>query len=272
VAARDGAKELAVKLEARQLGFGYRDRRVGSDVSLSLAAGEVLCLLGPNGSGKTTLFKTLLGLLPPQAGEVLIDGGNLRARARDEVARAVSYVPQAQAVFFPFTVREVVVMGRTAHLGIFSSPSRRDREVAQAALERMRLAHLAEAVYTRISGGERQLTLIARALAQDAQAILMDEPTANLDFGNQVRVLQHIRSLARSGIGVLLSTHDPDHAFLCADRVAMLCEGRLVRHGSPAEVITAESLRQVYGVDAMVARVAMPGKAERPVCLPTGSL
>jgi len=259
-------------IEAKKLAFGYPGHPVGQDVSLSLAAGEVLCLLGPNGSGKTTLFKTLLGLLPPQAGDVLIDGADLRTRSRDQVARAVSYVPQAHAAFFPFSVREVVLMGRTAHLGVFSSPSRRDREVAHAALERMRLLHLADSIYTRISGGERQLTLIARALAQDAQVVVMDEPTANLDFGNQVRVLQHIRSLAGSGIGVLLSTHDPDHAFLCADRVAMLYEGRLVRHGPPAEVITAESLKQVYGVDAVVARVAVPGNAERPVCLPAGSL
>ena len=261
-----------MKLEARNLGFGYGSRRVGTDVSLALAAGEVLCLLGPNGSGKTTLFKTLLGLLPPQAGDVLIDGADLRTRSREQVARMVSYVPQAHAAFFPFTVREVVLMGRTAHLGVFSSPSRRDREVAHAALERMHLSHLADSIYTRISGGERQLTLIARALAQDAQVVVMDEPTANLDFGNQVRVLQHIRSLAGSGIGVLLSTHDPDHAFLCADRVAMLHDGRLVRHGPPPEVITAESLKQVYGVDAVVARVAIPGNAERPVCLPAGSL
>jgi iron complex transport system ATP-binding protein len=261
-----------MRLEARRLDFGYRDHPVGRDVSLALEAGEVLCLLGPNGSGKTTLFKTLLGLLPAQAGEVLIDGRNLRMWRRDEIARAVSYVPQAHAAFFPFTVREVVLMGRTAHLGVFSSPSRRDREVAQAALERLRVSHLSDSIYTRISGGERQLALIARALAQDARVVVMDEPTANLDFGNQVRVLQHIRSLARSGIGVLLSTHDPDHAFLCADRVAMLHEGRLVRHGAPAEVITAESLRQVYGVDAIVARVAVPGNAERPVCLPAASL
>lgn len=261
-----------MKLEARNLDFGYRDRRVGSDVTLSLAAGEVLCLLGPNGSGKTTLFKTLLGLLPPQGGQVLVDGTDARQKKRDEVARLLSYVPQAHVAFFPFTVREVVLMGRTAHLGVFSSPSRHDREVAQAAIERMRLAHLADAIYTRISGGERQLALIARALAQDGRIIVMDEPTANLDFGNQVRVLEHIQAVARAGISVLLSTHDPDHAFLCADRVAMLHEGRLVRLGVPDEVITAESLRRIYGVDVVVTRVPMAGGGERRVCIPTGAL
>jgi iron complex transport system ATP-binding protein len=261
-----------LRLEAKQLDFGYRGHRVGSDVSLALEAGEVLCLMGPNGSGKTTLFKTLLGLLPPQGGNILLDGTHLARKARDEVARLVSYVPQAQVTFFPFTVREVVLMGRTAHLGVISSPSRRDREIAQAAIERLRLSPLADAVYTRISGGERQLTLIARALAQDARIIVMDEPTANLDFGNQVRVLQHIQSLAESGIGVLLSTHDPDQAFLCADRVAMLHEGRLARLGAPDEVITAESLKQIYGVDVAVTRVPVEGGGERRVCIPTATL
>ena len=261
-----------MKLEASHLDFGYGARRVGSDVSLSLEAGEVLCLLGPNGSGKTTLFKTLLGLLPVQGGEVLIDDVDLRVRARDEVARLVSYVPQAHAAFFPFTVEEVVLMGRTAHLGLFSSPSRRDREIAQSAIERMRLAPLADSVYTRISGGERQLALIARALAQEAKLVVMDEPTANLDFGNQVRVLQHIQSLAQSGIGVLLSTHDPDQAFLYADRVAMLHDGHLACFGAPDEVITAESLKQIYGVDVVVTRVPMQGGGERRVCIPTVAL
>jgi len=257
-----------LRIEAKHLDFGYRGHRVGSDVSLSLDAGEVLCLLGPNGSGKTTLFKTLLGLLPPQGGKVLMDGADLRQSKRDEVARLVSYVPQAHAAFFPFTVREMVLMGRTAHLGVFSSPSRRDREVAQSVIDRMRLTHLADSIYTRISGGERQLALIARALAQDARIIVMDEPTANLDFGNQVRVLEHIQSLALSGIGVLLSTHDPDQAFLCADRVAMLHEGRLARVGTPADTITAESLRQLYGVDVTVTQVELGAGARRSACIP----
>ena len=257
-----------MKLEARHLDFGYPGHRVGSDVTLALGAGEVLCLLGPNGSGKTTLFKTLLGLLPAQGGEVAMDGADIKARAREEVARLVSYVPQAHAAFFPFTVREVVLMGRTAHMGVFSSPSRRDREIADAAMERMRLAALADSVYTRISGGERQLTLVARALAQEARIVVMDEPTANLDFGNQVRVLEHIQSLAQSDIGVLLSTHDPDQAFLCADRVAMLHQGRLAHLGTPDEVITSVSLNQIYGVDVVVTRVSMEDGGERRVCLP----
>lgn len=257
-----------MKLAAKNLGFGYRGHRVGSDVSLELAPGEVLCLLGPNGSGKTTLFKTLLGLLPPQQGSVLIDGGDVRTLTRDAIARQISYVPQAHAAFFPYTVGETVLMGRTAHLGLFSAPSARDREATAAAIGRMGIAHLADAIYTRVSGGERQLALIARALAQEARVVIMDEPTANLDFGNQVRVLERIRALAGEGVGVLLSTHDPDHAFLCADRVAMLHQGRLMACGAVGDVMTPDKLQQIYGVAVAVTAVPLADGSTRRVCLP----
>jgi iron complex transport system ATP-binding protein len=257
-------------LAAENLGFGYRDRRIGSEVTLELAAGEVLCLLGPNGSGKTTLFKTLLGLLPAQGGRVLIDGRDARMLSRDAIARQVSYVPQAHAAFFPYTVRETVLMGRIAHLGLFAAPAARDHAAALDAIRRMGIAHLADAVYTQISGGERQLTLIARALAQDARMVIMDEPTANLDFGNQVRVLERIRLLADEGIGVLLSTHDPDHAFLCADRVAMLHQGRLMACGAAEAVMTTGNLQQLYGVGIAVTTVALAQGGARRLCVPLG--
>lgn len=257
-------------LAAENLGFGYRDRRIGSEVTLELAAGEVLCLLGPNGSGKTTLFKTLLGLLPPQAGRVLIGGRDARMLSRDAIARQVSYVPQAHAAFFPYTVRETVLMGRTAHLGLFAAPAARDHAAALDAIRRMGIAHLADAVYTQISGGERQLALIARALAQDARMLIMDEPTANLDFGNQVRVLERIRALADEGIGVLLSTHDPDHAFLCAGRVAMLQQGRLMACGAADAVMTTDNLQQLYGVEIAVTTVALAQGGARRLCVPLG--
>ena len=182
-----------MRLEAQGLGFGYPGKPVGRDVSLALGAGEVLCLLGPNGSGKTTLFKTLLGLLPAQAGEVLIDGRALRRLARVEVATRIAYVPQAHTAHFPYTVRDMVTMGRTAHLGPFARPGARDHAAA----------------LTRVSGGQRQLALIARALAQASTLIVMDEPTASLDFGNQALVLREIRALAAQGYGIVLSTHDP---------------------------------------------------------------
>jgi len=257
-----------VTLAARDLAFGYAGKRVGSDVTLELQQGEVLCLLGPNGSGKTTLFKTLLGLLPPQAGSVQIDGTDMQNLSRDTVARRVSYVPQAHGAFFPFSVRDIVLMGRVAHTGLFAAPSQKDRTAAETAIGRMGLTPLIDKSYTQISGGERQLALIARALAQEAAVVVMDEPTANLDFGNQVRVLERIRALADAGTGVLLSTHDPDHAFLCADRVAMLHEGSLVACGSPAAEMTGERLRQIYGIEVTVTTVSLADGRSRTVCLP----
>ena len=161
-------------------------------------------------------------------------------------------------------------MGRTAHLAAFAGPSRRDRELAEEALARLGLSRLADAIYTRISGGERQLTLIARALAQAAPLLVMDEPTASLDFGNQVRVLDQVMSLARSGIGVLLSTHDPDQAFQCADRVALL-RGRAIAQGSPGQVLTRERLRELYGVDVEVAEASLSDGTRRRVRLTAGT-
>jgi iron complex transport system ATP-binding protein len=243
-------------LAAHSLGFGYGTKAVGRGVDLEVRPSEVLCLLGPNGSGKTTLFKTMLGLLPPQAGEVRLDGIPVADLARPDIARRVAYVPQAHAAHFPFTVADMVVMGRTAHLGLFASPSQEDGRKALAALATLGIAELAEAEYTRISGGQRQLALIARALAQDAPAIVMDEPTASLDFGNQVVVLSEVRRLAERGLAIVLSTHDPDHAFSIGHRVALLDGGRLIAQGAPQEVLTPERLRAVYGVSVVVERLS----------------
>jgi iron complex transport system ATP-binding protein len=251
-------------LAAHELGFGYGPKVVGRDVSLAVHPGEVLCLLGPNGSGKTTLFKTMLGLLPAQAGEVRLEGAALAEMTRAEIARRVAYVPQAHAAHFPFRVLDMVVMGRTAHLGLFASPSEADRRKALDALATLGIAALAEDEYTRISGGQRQLALVARALAQDAPAIVMDEPTASLDFGNQVVVLSEIKRLAARGLAVMLSTHDPDHAFSIGDRVALLDGGRLMAQGAPRDVLTPERLRAVYGVSVVVERLSQG----QTVCAP----
>jgi iron complex transport system ATP-binding protein len=255
------------RLRVERLAFGYPGRVVGRDVSFSLAAGQVLCLLGPNGGGKTTLFRTLLRLLEPHEGAVLVDGVSIAEWPRRQMARVFGYVPQAQLGTFPFTAREVVLMGRTAHVGLFASPTAHDRRQADAALEALGIAHLADRPYPEMSGGERQLALVARALAQEPSILIMDEPTASLDFGNQVRVLAHVQSLARRGIAVVLSTHDPDQAFLCADLVALLHEGRLARLGPAPEVITSATLRETYGVDVEVVTVTREGRTLR-VCLP----
>lgn len=251
-------------IEALDLEIGYPRKAVGRDISLSLAAGEILCLLGPNGSGKTTLFKSLLGLIPALGGSIRLAGQDLALLDRTTVARRVSYVPQAHAAHFPYLVHDMVAMGRTAHRGLFEQPSRDDRERAFAALAVLGIEGLAAQEYTRISGGQRQLVLIARALAQAAPAIVLDEPTASLDFGNQVLVLKQMRRLAERGLGVVLSTHDPDHAFGIADRVAFLHQGRMVATGSPADVLTAERLATVYDVRVSIERL----RNGQTVCAP----
>jgi len=253
-------------LAATDLAFGYRGVAVGRGVSLSLRTGEVLCLLGPNGGGKTTLLKTLLGLIPAHAGSITLDGRDLARFSRAELARRVGYVPQAHAAFFPFTVREVVLMGRAARVGLFSAPGARDRDVAYRVLDVLGITHLADRAYTQISGGERQMTLIARALAQEPEILVMDEPTANLDFGNQARVLERIDSLSSSGLAILLSTHDPDHAFACADSVALLHGGGLIAAGPPRETLTADTLKRLYGIDVTVSYLSEIG---RHVCTPS---
>ncbi len=252
-------------LELQDLAFGYGARTVGSGVSLTLPPGETLCLLGPNGGGKTTLFKTMLGLLPPLHGRILLDGTDLSALPRREVAQHIAYVPQAHAAFFPFRVREVVLMGRASRLSAFASPGPADQAAAERALATLGIGHLSDRIYTEISGGERQLALIARALVGEPRLLVMDEPTASLDFGNQARVLGQVRRLSGRGIAVVLSTHDPGHAFLCADRVALLHAGRLAGLGPPGETVTPETLRLLYGVE--VAVVPLPGEG-RAVCAP----
>jgi len=242
-------------MEARGLGYGYPGREVGRGLDLSLGAGEVLCVLGPNGGGKTTLFRTLLGLLAPQSGAVLLEGQPIESMPRGEVARRVGYVPQGHVAQFAFSVREAVLMGRTTHIGLFAAPGAADRDAADRAIAALGIESLADRVVNELSGGERQLAMIARALAQGARALVLDEPTASLDFGNQVRVLRQIARLAAEGYAVVFSTHDPGQAFLAATRVLLLAQGGALREGRPEEVITAETLRAVYGVEVRVANV-----------------
>jgi iron complex transport system ATP-binding protein len=240
-------------LEARGLSIGYGQTKIAGGLDLTVLPGSVTCLLGPNGIGKTTLFKTLLGLIPPLAGAVEIDGSDLSRLDRQAIARQIAYVPQAQIAEFPYTVLDLVVMGRTAHLSAFGSPRGVDYAAAIAALEQLGIASLAERDSTRISGGQRQLALIARALAQQTRVILMDEPTASLDLGNRIRVLDTIRGLARSGLAVVLSTHEPEHAFVVADRVAILGRDRFAT-GPVEAVMTSQELSQLYGVALNVER------------------
>ncbi|HEY7230983.1 MAG TPA: ABC transporter ATP-binding protein [Pseudolabrys sp.] len=235
-----------MNLSGHDLTIGYPDHTVGRGLDVTLSTGEVLALLGPNGGGKTTLLKTLLGLLKAKTGQVRLGEKPLGSYSIRDRARVIAYVPQVHIGTFAFTVETVVLMGRTAHGNLFSRPSARDRTVAHAALDRFGIAALAARPYTMISGGERQLVLLARALAQEPQFIVLDEPTASLDFGNQGKVMNEIRNLAKSGHGVLFTTHDPNHALRAADRAYLLRDGQRIADGPVANVLNRDQLEALY--------------------------
>lgn len=241
-------------IAAHNVSFGYHGRRVLNDASLSLATGELVCLLGANGAGKSTLLKIMLGILKPQRGEVNLNGRPLAIQSRRQVAQRIAYVPQVHVAPFPYTVREVVLMGRLPATGFLRAASSTDHDKVQEIIQRIGIGHLADRPYTEVSGGERQLALIARALAQEASLLVMDEPLSGLDYGHQMRLLARLEQLAADGYGILMTTHDPDQSLVGCDRVTLLIGGRIAADGAPDEVLTPESIEQLYGVRVRLLR------------------
>ena len=237
-----------MKLEVKDLSCGYE----GADpvqrfVNFTVKSGEVCCVLGPNGCGKTTLFKTLLGLIPARAGSIMIDGENATKWSPKRLASTVAYASQNHVPPFPYRVKDVVMLGRVNKTGM-SQPTEEDHRIVDAAMRDMGVKYLADRPYTDISGGQLQLVMIARALAQQPQLLVLDEPTAALDYGNAVRVIGKVRELAEAGYGVLMITHNPDHAFMTGANVALLTRHDPVKFGSAFDVITRENIQQAYGI------------------------
>lgn len=248
-------------------GFSYGERSIFRGVDLDVMSGQVLCLLGANGCGKTTLLRCLSGSLSLNQGTVHLDGQLLSSLEPDQVARKIGFVFQEHRSPFPFSVLEVVRMGRAPHLRAFSSPSRRDTEIAERMLTRVGMLHLKSKPYTHISGGERQLVLIARTLAQEPEVIMLDEPTSHLDFRNQNLVLRIVNQLADNGMAVLMTSHMPDHALWYSDQVALMHDGHLITMGPPSEVMTESSLRETYDMNVQMPTIidARTGEALRVV-------
>jgi len=244
--------------------FSYADRRILNGLSVTVKDGEVVCLLGPNGSGKTTLLKLMLGLLYPDSGSILFNGTPLHATPQKQLARQLAYVPQVHRDAFTYSVEDVVLMGRLPYHSFFSIYTREDRMIAEAAMARLGIDGLRHRAYTEISGGERQLTLIARAMTQGAHVFVMDEPVNGLDYGNQVRLLARIQNLAREGYTFVITTHYPDHALHTASRAILLKDGKVVADGAPHQTITAGTIHELYAVDVSVVSVNGGGT----VCLP----
>ncbi|AKG34377.1 ABC transporter ATP-binding protein [Paenibacillus durus] len=257
-----------MKLEIKNVSCGYGSKVVLSGVSMEVNSGEILSLLGPNGVGKTTLFKTILGFLKLIDGKILLDGQDVRSWSRKKLAGAIGYVPQAHTPPFPFSVIDVVLMGRVAHLGALSSPSGKDVKIADEALDSLGISYLRDRIYTEISGGERQMVLIARALTQKPDILVMDEPTSNLDFGNQIKVLKQVNRLAERGLGIVMTTHFPNHAFQCPGKVVLLQRNNRFVYGKADEVVTENHLRAAYGIDVVIKDIMLPGGNAVRSCVP----
>jgi iron complex transport system ATP-binding protein len=236
-------------IEARGLSFSFGNRKVLDSINFEAKKGEAVFLLGPNGSGKTTLLKLLLGFYRSLRGEVLIKGRLLQKTSRKDVARTISYVPQLHRIAFGYRVLDVVLMGRTPHKSFLAPYSKRDHDLALECLERLSILHLKDKPYSRISGGERKLTLIARALAQQADMLVLDEPADGLDFGNQVRLLEHIAKVCLDGITCIITTHLIDHVSWVGTRAVLLKDGRIIADGSPIGAMNEKNLNTLYGVD-----------------------
>lgn len=240
-------------LHFQEASIGYGRRAVLRHINLSVSPGEVVAIVGPNGVGKSTLVRAGCGVLPLQAGEVRIDGRSLSSMSPEERARHVAVVPQAVHLPQAFTVFSVVLTGRTPYLGWFERESESDRQIARQALYRVGLAAEAQRKVGELSGGEQQLTLVARALAQRAPVVVLDEPTAHLDLRHQDAVLKLIRALAdEENLAVLLTLHDLNLVARFCDRVALLSDGGIRKLGLPVEVLTPEELAAVYGVEIHV--------------------
>ncbi len=239
-----------MKLQVEGLSFAYGAHEVLRDVTFSARDGQLLSVLGPNGVGKSTLFRCVLGLLEGYGGMISIDGTDTRPLSAREIAHRIAYIPQTHYPAFNYSVFDMVLMGTTHSMGAFAAPGAKQRRAAETALRRMEILHLAERSYMRLSGGEQQMVLIARALAQESPILLMDEPTASLDYGNQHRVLRCVRRLAHEdGYTVVLSTHNPQHALSYADAILALHAGTVLAAGTPQEVLTEGMLRTLYGVE-----------------------
>lgn len=252
--------------EVDNLTFSYPtgDRKILDRASLKLDKGEILCILGPNGAGKTTLLNCMAGLLKGQSGEIRLCGKDLKKMKEKEIANLVGYVPQLHTPAFDYRVLDFVLMGRAPKTGTFSRPKEEDEQMCLDVLESMGIAHLAEKSYLNISGGERQQLLIARAIVQEPEVVLFDEPTAHLDFGNQHRVLRRVKKMAEEGFSVIITTHNPDHALMLGDKAAIVSRNGHIIQGESREIITEETLKEIYGIDLKLMEVKELG---RNICI-----
>lgn len=242
-----------IKIEMRNICLGYSRKEVLKNVTFQVMPGEIVGLIGPNGCGKTTIIRALTRIISPYRGKILLDGEDIVSISRQELARMLGVVPQMPLLPSAFTAIEVVLMGRNPHLGLFQYESQRELDIAWHAMERTMTQHLARRRVGELSGGEIQCLLIARVLAQETKAILLDEPTANLDIGRQVEILNLIKNLClENNLAVLAALHDLNLAAQYCDRLVLINNRRVHAQGTPSEVITPQNIKEVYGAEGCV--------------------
>ncbi len=250
--------------------FGYKKgEQLLQNVSLEATDGELVAILGPNGAGKTTMLRCMMGFLRWKDGRSSIDGKDIRNIPQRDLWRTIAYVPQAKNASAAYTAGEMVLLGRSSRIGVFSQPKREDVEKADAVMERLGILHLKEKKCSEISGGELQMVLIARALASEPRILVLDEPESNLDFKNQLIVLETLSRLAAEGMICLFNTHYPAHALQRAGKSFLLCKDGSSIFGSTREVVTEENIRRAFGVRAVIGDVETPENVLRSV-LPVG--
>ncbi|MFA6740253.1 MAG: ABC transporter ATP-binding protein [Arcobacteraceae bacterium] len=251
-------------IDAENISFSYRDNQVLNNVDFQLYKGDVLSLVGQNGCGKTTLLKILLGIYKSK-GSVKLLSKEIKEYKHKELAKLISYVPQTHQIPFDYTVFDVVLMGRLAHIGLFSNYSLNDKNIALQCLEKVGISHLKDNIYSQISGGERQLAFIARALTQESKIIFMDEPVTGLDYGNQLKLLKFLKDLAQEGYTFVKTTHYPDHALYASNKVMMLKNGKVLDVGEIDTKLTTKNIKELYDVDVEI----ISRKNGYKYCIPT---
>ena len=255
-----------MSVQVSDLSFSYGERRVLRGVSFEAPSGALVSILGKNGAGKSTLFRCMLGLLRHYEGSVIIDGEDIRTLSAGQLSRRIAYIPQLNYPAFSYSVLDMVLMGASGGR-MFSVPGKKEEGMALAALARLGMEEFANRDYFRLSGGERQLVLIARALAQQSSILVLDEPTSALDYGNQMLVMNRLRELVQSGYTVIQSTHNPEQAYLFSDMLLAMKDGRMIASGRPQDVLDAALIQEVYGTQASV--ISLAGDKVR-VCVPEG--
>ncbi len=249
--------------QIKNLSFAYQEAQILSDINLDIAPGQVLSLLGRNGAGKSTLFNCMLGLLKNYQGQVLLNGQNLLNLKEKQIAQIVGFVPQNHHPTFDYTVFEFVLLGCAANIGLFASPGKAEYAAAKQALKQLKIEHLAERLYTQISGGERQQATIARAIIGRPQILIFDEPTAHLDIVNQIKVLKIIKQLAAEGFAIAISCHDPNHALLLGGTTAIIDANGHLQSGATSAIINQATLEAIYGHDILLTKLSA---SNRQIC------